>query len=158
MLQVYSIYLSVYLSIYLSSYLSIYMHVCMYIWYICKLKLLYYIYIKFDSYISLSTFSSNIFFFDDLFLLTAWVQSNFFLPIMIKSIPMNSICLGWSFSLIFLNNDLWVSRSISEILKTRSIAKFSKVLLLIHVSHDYYHISKHCPLFRFANTLRFSGS
>ena len=54
------------------------------------------------------TFSSNLFFFKDLLLSTPWVQSNFFLPIMIKGIPMNSICLGRSFTLTSSNNDLWV--------------------------------------------------
>ena len=143
--------------IWLSTIVFIYMYMHIYM-YICILKSLFYIYIKVVSYISLSTFSSNIFFFDDLFLLTPWVQSNFFLPIIIKSIPMNSICLERSFTLTSSNNNLWVWKSISEILKTKSIGKFSKVLLLIHVSHDYYHISIHCPLFRLTNTLKFSGS
>ena len=71
---------------------------------------------------------------------------------------MNYICLERSFTLTSSNNNLWVWKSISEILKTKSIGKFSKVLLLIHVSHDYYHISNHCPLFRLTNTLKFSGS
>ena len=105
-------------------------------------------------YIPLSTFSSNIFFFIDLFLSTPWVQSNLFLPIMIKCIPMNSICFGRSFTLTYSNNNLWVSMSIYEILKTKSIAKYSKVLQI----HDCYHVSNQCPLFGPPNTLRLAGS
>ena len=100
------------------------------------------------------TCSSNIFFFNELLLLTPWVEPNFFLPIMIKGIHISSICLGQSFTLTSSNNNLWVLRTISVILKTKSIAKYSKVLQ----THDYYHISNHCPLFRLANTLKFSGS
>ena len=66
---------------------------------------------------------------------------------------MNSICLGQSFTLTSSNNNLRVSRSVSVILKTKSIAKYSKVLQ----THDYYQISNHYPLFRLANTLKFSG-
>ena len=44
--------------------------------------------------------------------------------------------------------------SISEILKTRSIVNYSKVLQ----THDYYYISNHCPLFRLANILKLTGS
>ena len=67
---------------------------------------------------------------------------------------MNSICLGRSFTLTSSDNNLWVSMSIYEILKTKSIAKYSKVLQ----AHDCYHVSNHCPLFRPPNTLKFAGS
>ena len=63
---------------------------------------------------------------------------------------MNSICLGQSFTLTSSNNNLWVSMSISEILKTKSIVKYLKVL----ETHHCYH----CPLFRLANILNLAGS
>ena len=63
---------------------------------------------------------------------------------------MNSICLGRSFTLTSSNNNLWVSMSISEILKTKSIVKYSKVL----ETHHYYH----CLLLRLANIINLAGS
>ena len=90
-------------------YINIYIYIYIYI-YILK---------SFHVY-TFSTFSSSLFIFKDLFLSIRCMQLNFFLPIMIKGIAMNSICLERYFTFTSSNSNLWVSMSKTEILKTKN--------------------------------------
>ena len=124
------------------------------------------------SYIyTLSMFSSNLFFFKDLFSTEPWLHSNFFLPMKIESILINSVCLELSFTVTSSKNNFWVSITNSEVLRikdrTLSCQWLHKNTNLINTpllrkfckqTHDSYYISNHCPHFRLANTLDLSGS
>ena len=115
-------YIYIYIYIYIFTYICTYIYIYIYIYRLLKMLILYiYIYIEHMYVYILSIyilnlfhihafpiFSFNLFFFKDLFLSTPWVQSIFFLCIMIKGISMNSICLGQSFTPTSSNNNCGV--------------------------------------------------
>lgn len=84
------------------------------------MKLLDQVFSDIYSYIyTLSMFSSNLFFFKDLFSTEPWLHSSFFMPMKIESILINSVCLERSCTVTSSKNNFWVLITNSEVLRIK---------------------------------------